>query len=201
MPDYCYLHCTAQKLREPERFLMADWVRPEDLVHYEKLGYDSFKLSGRNMPTDALVSRLKAYFQRRYDGNLLDLIQDFGHAGKPGRPAQTLWGRVGNILTWLRYSAPRRLTSVQRLWRLSRKRGFLAAPELPAPVMIDNRALDGFLEPIMAMGGCRNRTCAECRYCHDVAPKAVRVSEGSRQAILADQEPLVRDMESGAFWS
>ena len=63
LPDYCYLHCTAQKLREPARFLMADWVRPEDLVHYERLGYDNFKLSGRNMPTEVLLRRTKAYHE------------------------------------------------------------------------------------------------------------------------------------------
>lgn len=199
-PDYCYLHCTAQKLREPARFLISDWIRPEDLVHYEKLGYDSFKLSGRNLPTEVLVRRLMAYHGRRFDGNLLDLVQDFGHAVKPSRSPQTLRSRIGSVLTWVRYSAPLSVSTWKRLLDLSRKRGFLSAPQLEAPVFVNNRALDGFLQPIVGMEGCRNRLCEDCRYCHKVAQEAVFVRQPSRALILGAQEPLVKAMESGDFW-
>ncbi|MEI6438392.1 MAG: U32 family peptidase [Candidatus Omnitrophota bacterium] len=200
LPDYCYLHCTAQKLREPERFLMADWIRPEDLAHYERLGYDNFKLSGRNLPTEVLLRRLKAYHGRHYEGNLLDLIQDFGHTVKPDRSLNALGNRAGSVLTWLRHSAPLRIGAIRRLLNLSRKRGFISVPEVEPPVTIDNRALDGFLEPILGMNGCRNRVCGDCQYCHGIAKKAITVRDASRQLILKDQEVLVKEMESGAFW-
>ncbi len=197
MPDYCYLHCTAQKLREPARFLIADWVRPEDLGLYEKIGYDNFKLSGRNMPTEVLVKRLKAYSERHFEGNLLELVQDFGHKVR----GQNLRTRTGSVMRWLRHSAPRSISTWRRLWELSEKRGFMSAPQMEAPVVVNNRALDGFMEPIAAAEGCRNRLCDECRHCHRVAERAVVVREEAREAILAEQAKLVSEMESGAFWS
>lgn len=200
LPDYCFLHCTARKLLEPARYLMADWIRPEDLVHYENLGYESFKLAGRNMPTALLIRRLKAYHERRYDGNLLDLVQDFGQSEKFPQTMRTWINKIGGLLIWLKNSAPRRFSAWRRLWNLSRKRGFFSAPQVEAPVFVDNRTLDGFLEPIIHMGGCRNRLCEKCRYCHGIARKAVVIRESSRDLILSDQELLLKEIENGDFW-
>ncbi len=200
MPDYCFLRCTAKKLRQPERHLMADWIRPEDLSHYEELGYDNFKLSGRNMPTDVLLMRLKAYAGRRFEGNLLDLIQDFGRTAVAGRRATALKSRFNSLFIWLGNSAPLKLAAWRKLLDLSRKQGFFSASSIEPPVVIDNRALDGFLGPILRMGGCRNRLCEDCRYCHGIAAKAISVRAASRDTILQVQEPLLQGMESGEFW-
>ncbi len=200
LPDYCFLHCTAQKLREPARNLMADWIRPEDLVHYEALGYDSFKLAGRNLPTEVLITRLKAYAGLRYDGNLLDLVQDFGCSGKPKQSLRTWKNRITSFWIWISNSAPLKISSWRKLLDLSRKRGFFSAPKVEAPIFIDNRALDDFLEPILRMGGCHNRLCEDCQYCHTFAAKVITTHEASRKLILDDQEPLLQGIESGDFW-
>lgn len=50
------------------------WIRPEDLVVYEGLGFDRFKIAGRNKRTEWLVRAVKAYANRKYDGNLLDIV-------------------------------------------------------------------------------------------------------------------------------
>ena len=102
---------------------MADWIRPEDLVHYEALGYDSFKLAGRNLPTEVLITRLKAYAGRRYDGNLLDLVQDFGCSGKPKQSLRTWKNRITSFWIWFSNSAPLKISSWRKLLDLSRKRG------------------------------------------------------------------------------
>ena len=41
---------------------------------YENLGYHTFKIAGRELPTARLVSMVRAYTQQRYEGNLLDLL-------------------------------------------------------------------------------------------------------------------------------
>ena len=51
--DYCFLQCSRMKLGEPVNYIRSDWIRPEDLRHYEALGYDRFKLAERGAPTDA----------------------------------------------------------------------------------------------------------------------------------------------------
>jgi len=77
--DYSYNWCSRERLREPANFLIADWIRPEDVHYYEEIGYKRFKFTDRNTPVDYLKLRAAAYNQRYYDGNLLDLIQHFAY--------------------------------------------------------------------------------------------------------------------------
>lgn len=77
--DYSYNWCSHERIREPANYLIADWIRPEDLVHYEGIGYSRFKITDRNTPVEFLRKRVAAYHERRYDGNLLDLIQHFAY--------------------------------------------------------------------------------------------------------------------------
>jgi collagenase-like PrtC family protease len=77
--DYSYNWCSKERLRDPANYLIADWIRPEDIAHYEDLGYKRFKITDRNTPKEFLKKRVAAYHARRYDGNLLDLIQHFAY--------------------------------------------------------------------------------------------------------------------------
>lgn len=77
--DYSYNWCSRERLREPANFLIADWIRPEDVTHYEQIGYKRFKFTDRNTPVEFLKKRAAAYHARHYDGNLLDLIQHFAY--------------------------------------------------------------------------------------------------------------------------
>lgn len=58
----------------PTEFLKSRWIRPEDIVYYETYNVDRFKITGRTMPENWLLNTAKAYLNRRYDGNLLDIL-------------------------------------------------------------------------------------------------------------------------------
>lgn len=77
--DYSYNWCSKERLLEPANYLIADWIRPEDIHHYENIGYQRFKITDRNTPVEYLKRRVRAYHERRHDGNLLDLIQHFAY--------------------------------------------------------------------------------------------------------------------------
>lgn len=51
---------------------LSNWVRPEDLYHYESL-VDGVKLATRISPNPTAI--LEAYVRRRYSGNLLELLE------------------------------------------------------------------------------------------------------------------------------
>ena len=51
---------------------LSNWVRPEDLHHYEGL-IDGVKIATRTSPNPTAI--LEAYTRRRYSGNVLDLLE------------------------------------------------------------------------------------------------------------------------------
>ena len=142
--DWCFLRCTMMRLMDPVNYVRSEWVRPEDLHHYEALGYDHFKLTERGAPTPVLVRRVKAYSERAFDGNLLDLVQPYGFqkkmAGAPERGTR-LW-RLRYLLRPLK-AKPGKLWN---LMKLAEERGMLASAEGESPVVLDNAQLAGFME-------------------------------------------------------
>ncbi len=192
--DWCILWCSWQKLRDPVNFLRADWIRPEDLHHYEALGYHDFKLTERNAPTAVLVLRAAAYDRRCYDGNLLDLVQPYSYPVQ-GSKAQRR-GSMWFARHFLRLDAPR-WRKLQLLYRLAKVRGFLG----PAgtPVHVDNRALDGFIDRFCDQG-CRDLDCETCGYCQAWASKSVRVDPEWQDECRRLHEELFAEMEIGSLW-
>ena len=67
------------------------------------------------------------------------------------------------------------------------------------PVMIDNRALDGFMERF-ASKNCQSTDCESCRYCHEWAARAVTIDPSWRAKLEPMYEDLLGDVEGGAFW-
>ena len=73
------------KAGDPAQLLKAPWIRPEDLELYEELGYDEFKLAGREMDSTWTLNVARAYAARRWDGDLNDLVLGFDHLDPFGR--------------------------------------------------------------------------------------------------------------------
>lgn len=195
--DHCLLTCTTQRVRDSVEYLRGDWIRPEDLHHYEALGYDWFKIVERNAPTPVLVKRVRAYASRRYDGNLLDLIQPFGYP-QPSSPRRHI--NRGLFWSWrmLMGLSSLRPSFLRCVRRLARRRGWLQ--ELPsAPVMIHNHCLDGFIDRFLTQG-CRDLDCESCRYCHRWAAKVVDMDPTFRRQCLDDTETVLAQLESGRCW-
>jgi len=66
--------CNARKLMYPIEFLKANFIRPEDLYFYEKMGIHIFKITGRSKKPNWLPGVVKAYLSRSYNGNLIKLL-------------------------------------------------------------------------------------------------------------------------------
>ncbi|AWR98352.1 U32 family peptidase [Acidianus sulfidivorans JP7] len=72
--EYPILFCATDVRNDIANIIRMRWIRPEDLHHYEEIGIDRFKIAGRNKKTDWIVKVVKAYSERKYDGNLLDIV-------------------------------------------------------------------------------------------------------------------------------
>jgi len=75
--DSCILNCSVIKFSDKTEVIKARWIRPEDLSHYEEIGIDTFKIAGRRMSTEWITRAVKAFSSRKYEGNLVDIIQGF----------------------------------------------------------------------------------------------------------------------------
>ncbi len=196
--DWCFLKCTEMKLRDPVNYIRSEWIRPEDLHIYEELGYDRFKIVERDIPTEVLVMRVKAYADRRFDGNLLDLVQPYGFKGVKNDDRYYKRG-----LRWLlRYMIRPGLVNPAKmvlLKRLADLRCMTQPVEGKAPVSIDNRALDGFIERFRETG-CRDVNCRECGWCKKFAEAAVRFDSSRQTKALDAYDDLFRAMDDGGMW-
>ena len=196
--DWCFLKCTEMKLRDPVNYLRSEWIRPEDLPIYEEMGYDLFKIAERDLPTEIMMTRIKAYSERRYEGNLLDLIQAYGFQGINGNHGYYRRG-LGWLLRFMirpGLANPLRMLPLKRLAEL---RGMTRPIEGRLPVYIDNRALDGFMERFRSKS-CLGVDCEECRWCHEFAAKAVTVDETKQAEALEVYEELFDSLHGGSMW-
>lgn len=144
------------------------------------------------------MRRVQAYAERRYEGNLLDLVQPYGfskEASDPDAGRSRLW--------WaLKYNFRPFQVRMWRLWnvkKLAEERGMLTPLAGNPPVAIENRALDGFMERFLTKG-CKDMDCEACRYCHRWAEQAVKIDPVYKARCLRLYEQTFDDLHSGRMW-
>jgi collagenase-like PrtC family protease len=69
----CDIGCMRLLDEQPHRLLQSPFIRPEDIDLY-LYHVDTIKLCGRTLGPDFLINAITAYRARRYNGNLLDLM-------------------------------------------------------------------------------------------------------------------------------
>jgi len=161
--DYCYLQypgflCLYRKLTDPVELLKSPWIRPEDVHHYENLGYDHFKITERFKRTSLLLEHVRAYENRRYDGNLLDLF--------------TLPRKGAFTPIHLEYFIKPKHVNIMKISELEK----VFDLEVRELIQLDNRKLDGFIE-YFKKNDCNQTSCSDCRYCETVFEKVASVNE------------------------
>ena len=161
--DYCYLQypgylCLYRKLTDPVELLKSPWIRPEDIPHYENVGYDHFKITERFKRTPLLLEHVKAYENRRYEGNLLDLF--------------TLPRKGAFTPVHLEYFIKPQHVNILKISELEK----VFDLEVRELIQIDNQKLNGFIE-FFKRNDCNQTTCLECRYCEKFFEKVSVVNE------------------------
>jgi len=78
--NYYEHRCVLQRHTKISNMLKISWIRPEDLKYYESIGIHYFKLQGRQLiwqkKADPMRT-IKAYFDEKFDGDLMDLNSMF----------------------------------------------------------------------------------------------------------------------------
>ncbi len=180
--DYCTLDCTRRRLADPFEMIRAGWIRPEDVHHYEAVGIDRLKLTTRGMITSALVDILRAYDARRSPPDLMQLF--------PSPDKSIVFASLRPWHMLVHYLHPHKVNVL----RLARMRDLTGRRE----VSIDAAALgDDFLLPFLE-GSCDPGACEACRYCHELAERAVHV--GEQQRVVQGHDRALDVIRSGALF-
>jgi collagenase-like PrtC family protease len=179
--DLYLWQCTRRRLLHPELFLMSRWIRPEDLHVYEAMGYDEFKIIDRSRSTQWLLRATRAYADRHYEGNLLDILS----LEMLGDPVGFHRDIEDQTRERMRHYGTEERQLMLRMLKLRRRL-------LDLDVFIDNGELGDFLD------GFRKRNCAEtycddCQYCHQYAQRAVRIDRAGADILARDIGELLDD--------
>ncbi len=197
--DYCVIQCTTRKLMNLEKLMASEWIRPEDVVAYERLcdkvGYDrlSIKLLDRIKSTEFIARVVKAYAERSYEGNLLDIMSYPGES-KIKRSLEQ------NIATTMKYKF--------NPMDMMRMRGFFQLPD----IYLDNKKLDGFLAPFINGYSCSERVCSSrdpdaegvpggCKYCAQWAEKAIVVDHDAVKEWGENAAQLIDSIQSSSIFT
>jgi len=190
--DYCFLRCSRMRLEDPSLFIKSAWIRPEDLPTYEAMGYGTFKLLERNMPSEDLLKRVKAYSDRRFEGNLAEILLPYGFKQPVKR--QRFWMLRHFIKPW-----QVSLRRGRKILDLIKSQGMLFATA-DSPIRIDSAAIPvDFLESFQGRD-CAMRDCNECRYCERIAEQAVHIDPTFREQSLGKYKDVEKSMATGSLW-
>ena len=156
--DWCLHKCQEYELKHLEEYIKSPWIRPEDVSEYEKIGIEYFKITERDFPTNEIIKRVKAYSERKYDGNLLDLIQGHGWTN-----SSTINGIVNNIENFR--------SKNEIIKEICNIRGLGCERKFERHIYIDNKKLDGFIN-FFKDGNCTGN-CILCDYCKNVTNNVI----------------------------
>ncbi len=179
--DFYLWQCTRRRLLHPELLLMSRWIRPEDLHIYEVMGFDEFKIIDRSRSTAWLLRATKAYADRHYPGNLLDILS----LELLGDPAGFHHDIEDQIRERIRYYTTEERNLMRRMLKLRRR---LLALDL----YIDNAELSDFLDGFLKIR-CAETYCEDCRYCHRYAKRAIRFDQAEAEKLAKDIGDLLQD--------
>ena len=160
--EYCYLQypgylCLYRKLMDPVELLKSPWIRPEDIPSYENIGYDHFKIVERFKRTLLLLEHVRAYENRRYQGNLLNLF--------------TLPRKGAFTPLHLDYFIKPEHVNIMKVSELEK----VFDLEVRELIQIDNQKLNGFLDHFIEKD-CNQTTCEACQYCDRVLENAAVIN-------------------------
>lgn len=176
--DWYTINCRYRLFTHPEEFIKSNWIRPEDVRYYERVGIDSLKLLDRTRDTQNIIFTLKAYIERKFNGNLIDLLFYMNKLPKKGLFLKSL-----KFFCHPLYVNVFKLSKIKNLFS-------------DIGIYVDNQKLNGFLEYFFN-GKCKFDNCDECGYCRSVAERVVNVDNAWKEKAEKIYKEIIESLNSG----
>ncbi len=164
------LYCFQKRLSNREELIKIRWIRPEDVPYYEEIGIDMLKIIERSSSTQALEERVKAYSERKYDGNLLNFL---GQAWDIKRTDEQI-----------KKSITIKVKSENTAKAMMLLKAFSSS--LPELFSLDNRKLGSDFIQSFINRDCNATNCSECGNCKKIAEETISIID-QKKLDIADQ--------------
>lgn len=176
MTEAYHTYCYEKRLQDPAELVKIRWIRPDDVAYYEDIGIDMLKIIERYSTTDALTERMKAYHERKYDGNIIDLLGqmvDIKHTNK-------------DVLTSQIKADPQNVDKAMRFYL-----AFSAA--IPDLYYLDNSKLSKDFIKGFENRDCNRLSCDECGYCEKIANEVISVIDKEKLELTLSRLKTIRN--------
>lgn len=180
--DHCYFSCTMEKVTNPVELVKIRWIRPEDVEDYEMAGIDSLKIIDRYKTTEALLSYLKAYTERSYKGNIIDLLN--------------LPKKKAFLPANIKYIVRDEYINTEKLMEFADITDFSVSEHL---VLDNTRIPENFLS-FFKTKDCASSDCADCGFCELITKKALTIDRDALFGQTAKYKELLESLESGDIY-
>ena len=180
--DHCYFSCTLQKVKDPVEIVKIRWIRPEDVEDYEMAGVDSLKIIDRYKTTEALISYLKAYTDRSFEGNIIDLLN--------------LPKKKAFLPANVKYILRDEYINTDKLMEFADITDFTVSERL----VLDNTRIPSNFLSFFKTKDCASSDCADCGFCALIAKKALTVDAGPLDDQAKKYRNLLESLESGSIY-
>ncbi len=185
--DYCRLTCVYRRISDPVEFIKSRWIRPEDLHYYEEIGIHNFKLVERMFSGDLIEKIVRAYSNRYFDGNLLDLLPPPFYFSPSAKVSISVLFKKAK---W--YFRPFSANTFKLIKIRKLNSGW--------PFYINNKDLDHFLAYFLR-NNCKIEDCSRCNYCREISEKVVKSDPQKLNKMLELYKEVISEIISGKFFS
>ncbi|MBF0205748.1 MAG: U32 family peptidase [Oligoflexia bacterium] len=173
--SFCDIACKSERLNNLHGIIRGQWIRPNDLNIYKRLGINHFKIIQRHDPSSLIMETLKAYYYEQYDGNLLNIVKF--HFTEPSKTKKITLAHL------LKYLCRPFKFNMLNVYKLSKYRGD------NFDLYIDNKKLDGFIEE-MIRRDCSN-LCRKCGLCQNYFELACSYDGEKRDQLMNKYEKIL----------
>ena len=180
--DHCYFSCTRDKMKDPVEIVKIRWIRPEDIEDYEMAGIDCLKIIDRYKTSETLLSYLKAYTDRKYEGNIVELLN--------------LPRKKAFLPANLEYIMRDEYVNTAKLME------FADITDYPVSerISLDNGKIPSNFLSFFKTKDCATSDCEECGFCGMIAKRALTFDGEPLAELLGKYEALLDSLVSGDIY-
>ncbi|HQP91354.1 MAG TPA: U32 family peptidase [Candidatus Omnitrophota bacterium] len=80
--DYFHANCFSVFLKDTRQLMRSPWIRPEDMILYENIGFKKFIIYPNSPETKIYLNIINAYKNRCFEGNFVELLSVMGRPFK-----------------------------------------------------------------------------------------------------------------------